>query len=219
MRCRLLLPILATVALLSTSACNRDFTDNSTSTPDTPTVEVTADEPVAGKPAIRKPKHPPIHRPQAPTPQPAPPAAKPLTISADGLGPYVIGAKMSRLKADGFLLNNYEYDACPFWAIAGGTRGYGSPGLSFWHGKLISVSVEDNTPTDRGIKVGAALSAVKAQYPHGKKITVGPNAVTGWFVEDGDHALVFDYADGVVERIEAGTAQFEKDGPSATQGC
>jgi hypothetical protein len=215
MRCRRLLPIIATVALLSTGACVREFADTPSSTPDTPT----ADEPVAGKPATRKPKHPPIHRPKAPTPRPAPPAAKPLAISADGLGPYAIGAKMSRLEADGLLRDTYEYDACPFWAIAGGTPKYGTPGLSFWHGKLISVSVEDNTPTDRGIKVGAALSAVKRTYQEGKKITVGPNAVTGWFVKSGDHALVFNYADGVVERIEAGTAQFEKDGPTETQGC
>jgi len=181
---------------------------------------VTADEPAADDSPTKRPKHPPIHRPKLnPTAQPAPAPVEPLTISAAGLGPYTIGATMSRLKADGLLLNNYEYDACPFWAIAGGTKKYGSPGLSFWHGKLISVNVGGGTPSDRGIRVGAALSDVKARYPQGTKITVGPNAITGWFVKNGDHALFFNYEAGVVQSIEAGTAQFEKDGPSDTQGC
>jgi len=124
-------------------------------------------------------------------------------LSADGVGPYVIGAEQAELASAG-LVGVVTGDAKGCDTGTGVSR-YGTPALVFTKGKLQHVKVTAKTiKTAAGVGVGTALADAKRAYPSGRELS-GP-AGSAWYAESGDSALLLRIGGGKVTVIETGPA-------------
>lgn len=143
------------------------------------------------------------------SPSPAPTKAAAAVLTAKGIGKYVVGTKMTTLKASGLVMNEKPTMGCADWVIAQGTGDYANIGLVFYKGAILWINVDKNAPaTAAGIKVGATYDAVVAAYPSALKLNdgLGGKAISA---HDGDNALFFRFDPGnkTLMRIEAGKAE------------
>ena len=139
-------------------------------------------------------------------------------LSAGGLGPYQVGAQLTKLKSDGLVKNAKSLD-CKDYVGAAGTAKFHAPKLVFYRGKLLRMTIADGkVATARGIKLGSTMTAVQAKYPDGKQIDdwTGRGA---WVATIGDYGLLFDMKDQKVSGIQAGMAEPMQFKYTDNQGC
>lgn len=150
-----------------------------------------------------------------------PPATSGATLSAGGFGPYKIGVSQADLRAAGLLgkVSKAPEDNCADYTVAKGLSRYHSPALSFYHGRLLHLSVSSSAiKTDLGVKVGTTLATVKGRYPRGKQLTDFSGA-GAWFASEGAYALLFGFGDDKVTSIQAGMAEPIQFKYTDDQGC
>ncbi|MEV6344432.1 hypothetical protein [Actinoplanes sp. NPDC051851] len=140
-----------------------------------------------------------------------------LQISADGFGPYEIGATQEETIADGLI--DSASDTGNGCATATGPGRYLSPALLFAQGKLVQIRVTaaQATTTD-GVAPGAPLADVQAAYPAGKAVT-GTGGVQGWETVGGTGALLVEVTGGTASALTAGVATTVEKVFTTGQGC
>jgi hypothetical protein len=118
-------------------------------------------------PATTVPSHSPIPSPVA-TPSPTEPAIDPATVlAADGIGPYVVGARLSVLESQGLVANvEPSFHCYDEWQNAEATGRYaGHLHLSFYLGQLIDVhTASPELVTPSGAIVGMPLAELQRIY-------------------------------------------------------
>jgi hypothetical protein len=149
------------------------------------------------------------------------PVTAAATMSAGGLGPYRIGAKLSELQKSGLVgkTKALRADNCPGYAGATGTAKYHKPDLVFYKDRLLRMEVSaDGVSTSRGLKVGSKLATVKDKYPDGKQIddSFGNGA---WLATVGDYGLLFATNGEKVSGLQAGMAEPMQFKYTDGQGC
>ena len=113
------------------------------------------------------PSHSPIPSPVA-TPLPTEPAIDPATVlAADGIGPYVVGARLSALESQGLVASvEPSFHCYDEWQNAEATGRYaGHLHLSFYLGQLIDVhTASPELVTPSGAIVGMPLAELQRIY-------------------------------------------------------
>jgi hypothetical protein len=137
------------------------------------------------------------------------------TLSAQGYGPYRIGAGPAQLAS----LTGPVTAGADGCATATGTARYLSPALVFAGGRLQAVTLTDPAVvTGRGVTVGTPMETVERLYPDGRQLDNWIGA-TAWFAPSGPDALLFRTKDGVVGGVSAGAAQPLRYKFTDDQGC
>ncbi|HEX6969350.1 MAG TPA: hypothetical protein VF174_11160 [Micromonosporaceae bacterium] len=160
------------------------------------------------------------HADAAATPSGAPSAGPPEDLWPGGMGPYLIGASLTDLEADGLIASAAPADDCPERILAKGMEEYDTPTLAFRDGKLIYLMVD--TPlarTAEGARVTMSLNAIRKRHPDGERLTGGP-AGPAWFVTEEGKGLLFQLdSAGRVTSIEAGTVEMLRTRYKTGKGC
>jgi hypothetical protein len=154
-----------------------------------------------GGPEATAPATPPLAAttpPAVPASTPAPTtAADPLVISADGIGPYVIGARSADLLAAGLLGESTPIDPrnCPDLVGYLATGRYaGMLLLTVRHTILVEVSNGGGSETihsPEGIHVGSTFDELRAAYGSRAVSVTNPAGLPGFTVAHGDRVLLF----------------------------
>jgi hypothetical protein len=159
----------------------------------------------------------PIPSPVA-TPSPTEPATDPATVlAADGIGPYVVGARLSALESQGLVAHvEPSFHCYDEWQNAEATGSYGGNlHLSFYLGRLIDVhTASDEYVTPSGARVGMPLTELQRIYGKRGTLITGVSANQAFSVHVPDTALgivffldatnttVWSMSAGEVERLD-----------------
>jgi hypothetical protein len=167
-------------------------------------------------PTTTVPSHSPIPSPVA-TPSPTEPAIDPATVlAADGIGPYIVGARLSALESPGLVANvEPSFDCDDEWQNAEASgRDAGHLHISFYLGRLTDVhTASDEYVTPSGARVGMPLAELQRIYgARGTVITgVSGNQAFSVHVPDGlgivffldeTNTKVSSMSAGIVERLD-----------------
>lgn len=161
------------------------------------------------------------------TPSPTESATDPATVlAADGIGPYVVGARLSALESQGLVANVAPSFHCDDeWQNAEATGRYaGHVDLSFYLGRLINVhTASDEYVMPSGARVGMPLSGLQRIYgQRGTLITgVSANQALSVHVPDTALGIVFflDATNTTVWSMSAGEVERLDVAAVAGEGC
>lgn len=161
------------------------------------------------------------------TPSPTKPATDPATVlAADGIGPYVIGARLSDLQSRSLVMNIERSFACDAsWQHAGATGRYaGQLTVTFYLGRLIDMdtnSTELVTPS--GARVGMPLTELQSLYGSRGTLITGTSGNQAFSVRVPDTALgiVFylDETNRKAQSMSAGGVQRLEIAAVVGEGC
>jgi len=217
--------VVVAAALLSTAGCGKDDDEDPAKFMDGQAAPASAEPEPAAKPVPEKTTTGKAEIAKNPDGTVNSAKAKPVTgesaVSAGGLGPYKIGAKLADLQRAKLIgkTKALREDNCPDYQGATGTAKYHRPELIFFQGRLLRMAVSgDDLATSRGVKVGSKAAAVKTKYPDGKQIddSVGRAA---WFATVGDYGLLFELSGDKVSGLQAGMAEPMQYKYTDDQGC
>jgi hypothetical protein len=158
----------------------------------------------------------PIPSPVA-TPSPTEPATDPASVlAADGIGPYVVGARLSALESQGLVTNVEPSFHCDDeWQGAQATGRYaGQLSLSFYLGRLIDVhTASSGLVTPSGATVGMRMTELQRIYGERGTVITGVSANQAFSVHvpdglgivfflDSTNTTVWSMSAGEVERLD-----------------
>jgi hypothetical protein len=151
------------------------------------------------------------------TPSPTEPAPDPATVfAADGIGPYVVGARLAALESQG-LVDDIEpsFHCDDEWQGAQATRRYaGQLRLSFYLGRLTDVDTDSpELITPSGARVGMTLTELQRIYGNRGTLIKGvsgneafsvhvPDGLGVVFFLDETNTTVRSMSAGEVERLD-----------------
>ena len=172
----------------------------------------------------------PVATPSAnPSPVASPstePATDPATVlAANGIGPYVVGARLATLESQGLVTNVEPSFHCDDeWQGAQATGRYaGQLSLSFYLGRLIDVHTDsDELVTPSGASVGMPLTELQGIYgDRGTLITgVSANQAFSVHVPDGLGIVFFlDSTNTMVWSMSAGEVKWLDSAAVVGEGC
>lgn len=160
------------------------------------------------------------------TPSPTEPATNPATVlAADGIGPYVVGARLAALESQGLVTNVEPSFHCDDeWQGAQATGRYaGQLSLSFYLGRLIDVHTDSpELVTPSGANVGMPLTELQGIYgDRGTLITgVSANQAFSVHVPDGLGIVFFlDSTNTKVWSMSAGEVKWLDSAAVVGEGC
>jgi hypothetical protein len=198
----------AGLVMVGAGACNRSPKTEPTTTATSPTPTATATPSATASPS------------------PTPPATDPaIVFAADGIGPYLIGAAMSELKARALLVNIVESPFCTDTFGAEGTGAYAKKiTMTFRHGLLSAVHTSSNTfVTPSGARVGMTLSAVQGIYGSRATLltgTLGNKALSVRVPASGLAIIFYVGSSGTsIDAMSGGEAQPLEDAVHNGEGC
>jgi hypothetical protein len=149
------------------------------------------------------------------------PATSESALTAGGLGPYTVGAAHRDLAAAGLVGAGRKETSgnCPGYVTATGAGRHHSPGLVFYRGRLLRLSVTSGAvATDTEVTIGMPLAEVKRRYPAGQQIDDWTGR-PAWLATTGDYGLLFEMQDGKVSVMQAGMAEPMRFRYTDNQGC
>lgn len=127
------------------------------------------------------------------TPSPTKPATDPaIVLAADGIGPYVIGARLSDLQSRGLVTNIEPSFHCDgSWQGAGATGRYaGQLTVTFYLGRLIDMHTDSTElVTPSGARVGMPLTELQRIYGSRGTLITGTSGNQAFSVRVPDTAL------------------------------
>jgi hypothetical protein len=149
------------------------------------------------------------------------PGTSESVVTAGGFGPYKIGVAQKDLESGDLIgkVDTVKSGNCAGYGTAKGIGRYHSPALVFFKGRLLRLTVSAaGVATDKGVKIGTAMSDVQGKYPDGKQIDdwTGRGA---WLAPVGDYGLLFDMRDAKVAGIQAGMTEPMQFKYTDDQGC
>jgi hypothetical protein len=161
------------------------------------------------------------------TPSPTEPAIDPATVlAADGIGPYVIGAKMSELQSRALVTNIQHSTNCDAsWQGAQATGRYaGQLTVTFYLGRLIDMHTHStDLVTPSGARVGMPLTELQSVYGSRGTLIKGTSGNQAFSVRVPDTALgiVFylDETNTKVWSMSAGGVQRLEQTAVVGEGC
>ena len=160
------------------------------------------------------------------TPSPTEPAVDQATVfAANGIGPYVVGARLAALESQGLVTNVEPSFHCDDeWQNAQATGPYaGQLHLSFYLGRLIDVhTASDELVTPSGARVGLPLTELQRIYgERGTLITgVSANQAFSVHVPDGLGIVFFlDSTNTKVWSMSAGEVKWLDSAAVVGEGC
>jgi hypothetical protein len=160
------------------------------------------------------------------TPSPTEPAVDPATVlAADGIGPYVVGARLAALESQGLVTNVEPSFHCDDeWQGAQATGRYaGQLSLSFYLGRLIDIhTASEELVTPSGASVGLPLTELHRIYgERGTLITgVSANQAFSVHVPDGLGIVFFlDSTNTKVWSMSAGEVKWLDSAAVVGEGC
>ncbi|WP_155375560.1 hypothetical protein [Catellatospora vulcania] len=155
----------------------------------------------------------------APAPSASPKVDKGF-ITAGGYGPYKIGLALAKADADKLVTKKQSAAGCPGWVAGFGSGAYADVAVVFYNGELLWFSTDGKShQTAAGAKVGAKLADVKAMYAGAKELP-GPNGEKALSVNSGKNTLFFRFTKaGVLQGIEAGSAETLEFRYTEGEGC
>ena len=142
--------------------------------------------------------------PAAPPAGPGATGGKPgERLTSYGIGPYEIGSSEKELKSAKLIGKVSTSNGC---GAASGTNKHHAPQLTFAQGKLQRITVSDKAVTTAaGAKVGTTFAELQRFYPGGKQLSDWVGA-SGWMSTEGANALLFRIKDDKVTAMVAGLA-------------
>ena len=163
----------------------------------------------------------------SPTESATHPATDPATVlAADGIGPYVVGARLSELQSQGLITNvEPSFDCDDSWQHAEATGRYADElFVTSFLGRLIDIGTgSTDLVTPSGARVGMLLTEIQRIYGSRGTLITGTsgNQAFSVHVPDTDLGIVFylDETNTKVQSMSAGKVQRLDQTAVVGEGC